>query len=155
MTLALHFGPPNSTSLGRVITYIFNLKNPYHQIGPPPGVKELGLIWAFWTITSEDFKPLTQRIGPTSRCKSAMRTTSNTSREPWLRNCVTMSRDYEPSPKESLQRPSQHTSKIMQCGHGPSSVVWSHMWPGPTTRKSANNNFVYDCDFCCKGLQWL
>ena len=38
---------------------------------------------------------------------------------------------WEPIAKESVQRPSQHTSKIMECGHGPSSVVWSHMWPRP------------------------
>jgi hypothetical protein len=24
-----------------------------------------------------------------------------------------------------------------------------------TTRKSANNNYVYDSEFCCKGLQYL
>jgi hypothetical protein len=32
----------------------------------PLGVKGLGLISTFWSITSEDFKPLTQRIGPAS-----------------------------------------------------------------------------------------
>ena len=37
-------------------------------------------------------------------------------RIPWPWNCE--------SPEESVQRPSsQHTSKIMLCGHGPSSVV--------------------------------
>jgi hypothetical protein len=51
------------------------------------------------------------------------RATSHTSQEPWPWDCE--------SPKGSVQRPSQHTSKIMSCGHGPSSVVWSHMWPGP------------------------
>ena len=47
--------------------------------------------------------------------------TSHLSQEPWPYNCE--------SPKESAQRPSQDTSKIMYCDHRPSSVVWSHMWP--------------------------
>ena len=54
-----------------------------------------------------------------------LRPTSHTSQEPWPRNCK--------SPKESVQRPSHYTSKIMWCGHGPSSVVWSHTWPVPST----------------------
>jgi hypothetical protein len=52
-----------------------------------------------------------------------LRATSHTSQEPWPTN-------YE-SPKESVQRPSQDTSKIMYCGRGPSSLVWSHMRLGP------------------------
>jgi hypothetical protein len=32
----------------------------------------LGPISAFWPITSEDFKPLTQQIGQASRCKAAL-----------------------------------------------------------------------------------
>jgi hypothetical protein len=39
----------------------------------PLGVKGLGPISAFWPITSEDFKPLTQRIGPATRCKATLR----------------------------------------------------------------------------------
>ena len=31
----------------------------------------------------------------------------------------------------------------MQCGHGPSSVVWSHMWPGP--RPNAISMKLYSC----------
>jgi hypothetical protein len=38
----------------------------------PLGVKGLGPISAFWPITNEDFKPLTQRIGPASRCTAAL-----------------------------------------------------------------------------------
>jgi hypothetical protein len=38
----------------------------------PLGVKKLGPISAFWPITSEDFKPLSQRIGLASRCKAAL-----------------------------------------------------------------------------------
>jgi hypothetical protein len=38
----------------------------------PLGVKGLGPISTFWPITSEDFKPLTRRIGPTSRCKASL-----------------------------------------------------------------------------------
>ena len=52
-----------------------------------------------------------------------IRATSHTSQELWPQNC-------EP-PKENVQRPSQHTSRIMHCGHGPSRVMWRHMWPIP------------------------
>jgi hypothetical protein len=38
----------------------------------PLGVKWLGPIWSFWPITSEDFKPLTQRIGLASMFKAAL-----------------------------------------------------------------------------------
>jgi hypothetical protein len=40
----------------------------------PLGVKGLVPISIFGPITSEDFKPLTQRIGLASRCKAALRT---------------------------------------------------------------------------------
>ena len=43
-------------------------------------------------------------------------------------------RDHEKivrAQKKVSKGPSRHTSKIMWCGHGPSSVVWSHVWPGP------------------------
>jgi hypothetical protein len=50
----------------------------------------------------------------------AQRATSHTSQEPWPWTCE--------RPQESVQKPSQHTSKIIWCGHGPSSVVWSRMW---------------------------
>ena len=63
-----------------------------------------------------------------------LRPTSHTSQEPWPRNCK--------SPKESVQRPSHYTSKIMWCGHGPSSVVWSHTWPVPST-KCYFNEFLF------------
>ena len=59
---------------------------------------------------------------------------SYTSQEPWPQNCE--------SPKESVQWLSQDTSKIMQCGHIPSSVVWSHMWSRPST-KCYFNEFLY------------
>ena len=35
-------GAPNSTSSGRVITYVFQLKKSYHQIGPPSRWKGVG-----------------------------------------------------------------------------------------------------------------
>ena len=54
---------------------------------------------------------------------STLRATSHMSQEPRPWNCE--------SPNESVQRPSQHTSKIMSCDQGSSSVVWSHMWWGP------------------------
>jgi hypothetical protein len=60
-------------SSGRVITYIFWLKNHTTKSARPLGLKGLGRIWAFWPITSEDFKPLTQQIGPASRCKAALK----------------------------------------------------------------------------------
>ena len=52
----------------------------------------------------------------------SFRATSHLSQEPWPWNCV--------SPKESVQKPSQDTSIIMWCGHGPSRVVWSRMSMG-------------------------
>ena len=51
------------------------------------------------------------------------RATLHMSQEPWPRNCE--------SPEGHVQRPYQDTSDIMKCGHAPSSVVWSRMWPGP------------------------
>ena len=39
------------------------------KLTKPLGVKKLEMISAFWPITSEDFKPLPQRIGTASRCK--------------------------------------------------------------------------------------
>ena len=47
------------------------------------------------------------------------------------------------NPEEWVQRPSQHTSKIMYCSHKPSSVVWSHMWPGP--QPTAISMVFYSC----------
>jgi hypothetical protein len=32
---------------------------------------------------------------------------------------------------EPIQKPSQATSNVVESDHGPLSVVWSHMWPGP------------------------
>jgi hypothetical protein len=52
-----------------------------------------------------------------------MRAISHTSQELWPWNWQ--------SPKEGVQRSSQHTCKITQCCQGPSSVMWSHMWPTP------------------------
>ena len=49
--------------------------------------------------------------------------------------------------KESVQRPSQHTFKIMCCGHRPSSVMWSHMWPGPQPNATSMN--FYSCGSSC------
>ena len=46
-------------------------------------------------------------------------------------------------PKESVRRPSQFTSKIMQRGHRPSSVPWSHTWPDP--RPNAISINFYSC----------
>ena len=64
-----------------------------------------------------------------------LRATSHTSQEPWPWNCESWN--------ESVQRPSQHASKIMQCGHGCSSVVWSHMQLGP--RSNAISMNFYSC----------
>ena len=61
------------------------------------------------------------------------RATSHTRQEPWPWNCG--------SPKESVQGPSQDPSNITSCDHGPSSVVWSHMWPGP--QPNAISMYVY------------
>ena len=64
-----------------------------------------------------------------------LRATSHTSEEPWPRNCE--------SPKQSVQRPSQHTSKLMSCGHESSCVVWSRIWRGPLTKCYFNE--FYSC----------
>jgi hypothetical protein len=52
----------------------------------PLDVKKLGPISAFQPITSEDFKPHTQRAGPASRCKVALRSPHNNymGPGPWL-----------------------------------------------------------------------
>ena len=71
-------------------------------------------------------------LGPT---KWELKATSHTSQEPWPWNCE--------SPKERVQRPSQHTSNIMQCGHGPSSVAWSHLWPAPQPNAISMNLYLY------------
>jgi hypothetical protein len=79
------------------------------------------------------------------------------SQELWPWNCE--------SPKEIVQRPSsQHTSNIMKCGNGPLSVVWSHMWLGPSTNCSFNEiysrthdriEWINNCENLeCHGL-WL
>jgi hypothetical protein len=47
-------------------------KNHTTESAWPLGVKWLGPISAFRPITSENLKPLTQQIGPTSRCKAAL-----------------------------------------------------------------------------------
>jgi len=67
--------------------------------------------------------------------KGLNRAPSHTSQEPWPWI-------YE-SPKESVQRPSQDTPKIMSCGHGSSSVVWSHMRRGP--QPNAISMKFYSC----------
>jgi hypothetical protein len=65
-----------------------------------------------------------------------IRAISHKSHEPWpLWNCE--------SPKESVRRLSQHTSWIMQCGHGPSSVVRSRLWPCP--QPNAISISFYSC----------
>ena len=60
---------------------------------------------------------------------------SNTSQEPWPWNCK--------SPKISVQRLSRATSIIMSCGHTPSSVVWSHMSPGPQSNAISMFLFLF------------
>ena len=50
----------------------FDLKIHTTKSARPLGAKGLGLILAFWPITSEVFKPLTQRIGLASRCNAAL-----------------------------------------------------------------------------------
>jgi hypothetical protein len=66
MTLALHFACSTQfKELGPCHNiHIFNLKNKTTKSAQPLSVKGLGPILAFGPITSEDFKPLTQRIGP-------------------------------------------------------------------------------------------
>jgi hypothetical protein len=44
----------------------------HNELARPLGVKGLGPIWAFWPITSEGIKPLTQWIGPAPRCRVAL-----------------------------------------------------------------------------------
>jgi hypothetical protein len=63
------------------------------------------------------------------------RVTSHTSQEPWPWNCE--------SPKESVQRLSQDTSKLMYCGHRSPSVVWSHMWASPQPNALSMNFYSY------------
>ena len=53
---------------------------------------------------------------------------------PWSPNCE--------SPKESVQRLSEYTFKIMYCGHKSSSVMWSHMWPGPQPNAITMNFYL-------------
>ena len=72
---------------------------------------------------------------PTSPLVLWIRATSHTSQEPWPWNCE--------SPKESVQRPSHHTSKIMLGDHKSSSVVWSHMYLGPQPNAISMN--FYPC----------
>ena len=43
----------------------------------------------------------------------------------------------------NIEQWSQHTSKIMYSDIGPSSVVWSHMWPG--SRPNAISMNFYSC----------
>ena len=50
----------------------------------------------------------------------SLRATSHTSQEPW------------PWKLWETKRRAQDSSKIMQCGHGPSSVLWSYMRWAPT-----------------------
>jgi hypothetical protein len=77
-------GPEANSILGALIQQawdvswhtFFKSKNHTNKLARPLGVKGLGPIWAFWPITSEDFKPLTQRIGPASKCKAVLRATS-------------------------------------------------------------------------------
>ena len=45
-------------------------------------------------------------------------------------------------PKRKYTKAVQHTSKIMSCGHGSSSVVWSHMWPGPQPNAISMNFYL-------------
>ena len=73
----------------------------------------------------------------------ALRATSHTSQEPWPWNCA--------SPKESVHMPSQNTSKVMYCGHGPSSEA---MWLGP--RRNAISMNFYSCSPSRNRIsQWL
>ena len=69
------WGAPDSTCSGHVRPCIYFYFN-FHTAKSAPflGVKGLGPISTFSTITSEDSKPLTQRIGPSSRCKVALST---------------------------------------------------------------------------------
>ena len=58
------------------------------------------------------------------------------------------------SPKEIVQRLSQHTSKIMWCGHRSSSVVWSHTWPGPQPDAISMN--FYSCGVLTDDkIEWI
>ena len=68
-------------------------------------------------------------------CWGCFRTTSHLNQEP-----VTM-KLWEPT--RSVQMPSQDTFKIMECSHGPASVAWSHMWPGP--QSNAIPTYFYSC----------
>ena len=82
----------------------------------------------FWTCVAS-----TCRIVSAPNLHS--RVTSHTSQEPWPWHCK--------SPKESAQRPPQHTSKIMKCDHRSSSVMWSHMWLDPQLNPISMN--FYSC----------
>jgi hypothetical protein len=69
----LDFGCTQYNELGPCHKIHFlNEKNHTTKSARPIGVKGLGLIRAFWPITSEDFKPLTQQIGLASGCKAAL-----------------------------------------------------------------------------------
>ena len=75
--------------------------------------------------------------GKLQACFFKIGATSHTSQEPWPWDCE--------SPEESAQRPSQHTSKIMSCGHGSSSVLWSHVWLRPRPNVVSTNLYSYMC----------
>ena len=71
VTLALHFGCTQFNALGPCQTmHFFDQKCHTTQWAWPLGAKGFGPILAFWPITSEEFKPLTQQVGPSSRCKT-------------------------------------------------------------------------------------
>ena len=95
----------------------------WSELGPSPPFRPMRALrlqwsWAFSLV-----------------CEMVLRTTSHTSQEPWPWKCE--------SPKESVQRPSQDTSKVMECGHRPSSVMWSHMRLRPQPNAISMN--VYSC----------
>ena len=72
--------------------------------------------------------------------------TSHTSQEPWPCICE--------SPKESVQRLPQDTFKNTQCGHGPSSVVWSHTWLHPQSNAISIN--FYSCRVLTHNkIEWI
>ena len=92
-----------------------------------------GVCWKTWE--ANDCQLCT--ISPLLELTHSLRATSHTCQELWPWNCE--------SPKESVQKQSQHTSKLMWCGHGSSSVMRSHMWPGPQSNATSMN--VYSCGF--------
>ena len=59
---------------------------------------------------------------------------------------------WEPERKVYVQRPCQGVSKVMWwCGHGSSSVVWSHVWLG--SRPNVVSMSFCSCGFSCM-LKW-